>query len=118
MGPRKKKRINVSGVVLTATPYKEQLKIQQTPKTNTHKRKLVATKEKSNKEKKKKENEGKKTKINEEKCHPKTNEKCRTGHQICCLVCDENYDADWIQCKTCEGWAHEDCATITDVNYY
>ncbi|KAG5895701.1 hypothetical protein JTB14_021394 [Gonioctena quinquepunctata] len=40
MGPRKKKRINVSGVVLTATatPYKEQLKIQQTPKINTHKR--------------------------------------------------------------------------------
>ncbi|KAG5876807.1 hypothetical protein JTB14_014137 [Gonioctena quinquepunctata] len=35
-GTTKEKQNNVSGVVLTATPYKEQLKIQQTPKTNTH----------------------------------------------------------------------------------
>ncbi|KAG5877879.1 hypothetical protein JTB14_028078 [Gonioctena quinquepunctata] len=60
MGPRKKYRINVSGVVLTATPYKEQLKIQQTLKTNTHKHKLVATKEQSNKEKKKERERGQK----------------------------------------------------------
>ncbi|KAG5888603.1 hypothetical protein JTB14_037815 [Gonioctena quinquepunctata] len=47
---------------------------------------------KSNKEKKKRENEGKKKKIKKGKCDLKTNEKCRTGHQICCLVCNKNYD--------------------------
>ncbi|KAG5862465.1 hypothetical protein JTB14_019950 [Gonioctena quinquepunctata] len=55
MGPRKKKRINVSGVVLTVTPYKEQLKIQQTPKTNTHQRQLVATKEQRTRKKEERE---------------------------------------------------------------
>lgn len=35
-----------------------------------------------------------------------------------CIVCGESYEEGWIQCKTCEGWAHELCAEIDDPLFY
>lgn len=35
-----------------------------------------------------------------------------------CIVCGESYEENWIQCKTCEGWAHELCAEIDDPLFY
>lgn len=41
-----------------------------------------------------------------------------TDEKVDCLVCGENYEESWIQCKTCEGWTHELCANIDDTLYY
>jgi len=35
-----------------------------------------------------------------------------------CLVCGENFDEQWIQCFGCKRWAHEECADISDTDYY
>lgn len=35
-----------------------------------------------------------------------------------CLVCGENHEEAWIQCKTCKLWAHEDCADLNDSQHY
>ncbi|KAG8255451.1 hypothetical protein J6590_092472, partial [Homalodisca vitripennis] len=29
-----------------------------------------------------------------------------------CIICGENFNEDWIQCSTCKGWAHENCADL------
>jgi hypothetical protein len=29
-----------------------------------------------------------------------------------CIICSETLDEDWIQCLSCGGWAHENCADI------
>lgn len=39
-----------------------------------------------------------------------------TGYE--CLVCGQSYDESWIQCRSCEEWAHEECADVTDDLYY
>lgn len=31
-----------------------------------------------------------------------------------CVVCLEDYDEDWIQCTSCQGWAHEACADVPE----
>lgn len=29
-----------------------------------------------------------------------------------CIICGESFDEDWIQCSSCKGWSHEDCAEL------
>lgn len=31
-----------------------------------------------------------------------------------CIICGESFDEDWIQCTTCQGWIHEQCASVED----
>lgn len=35
-----------------------------------------------------------------------------------CIICQEEFDEDWIQCSTCKGWAHEECASIDPADVY
>ena len=35
-----------------------------------------------------------------------------------CIVCNEAYDEDWIQCQKCKKWAHEACADLNNPLYY
>ncbi|CAK8681951.1 unnamed protein product [Clavelina lepadiformis] len=35
-----------------------------------------------------------------------------------CLVFGDSADEDWIQCKNCKEWAHEECADISDSNVH
>ncbi|KAG8239746.1 hypothetical protein J437_LFUL017387 [Ladona fulva] len=35
-----------------------------------------------------------------------------------CIICGESFDEDWIQCNTCKGWAHEQCANVEDTLFY
>jgi len=41
-----------------------------------------------------------------------------TDKDYCCLVCGENFEEAWVQCKVCNEWAHEECADLSDSNYY
>lgn len=31
-----------------------------------------------------------------------------------CVVCLEDHDEDWIQCSSCQEWAHEACADVPE----
>jgi len=34
-------------------------------------------------------------------------------------VCDDDREEEaWIQCNSCQDWAHEESADITDVDFY
>ena len=35
-----------------------------------------------------------------------------------CIMCEENFDEDWIQCFTCRDWAHESCVEIDSMSDY
>lgn len=63
---------------------------------------------------------------NEKKTNTKTTKskktkKEATNAEVCkiyCLVCGDDCDEGWIQCCTCKEWAHEDCADLTDADFY
>lgn len=35
-----------------------------------------------------------------------------------CIICDETFEEDWIQCRLCNGWAHENCADLESSALY
>ncbi|GBM95169.1 hypothetical protein AVEN_199153-1 [Araneus ventricosus] len=39
-------------------------------------------------------------------------EKKERGEETHCIICAETFEEDWIQCRICEGWAHENCADL------
>ncbi|GBO01900.1 hypothetical protein AVEN_95759-1 [Araneus ventricosus] len=34
------------------------------------------------------------------------------GEESNCIVCAETFEEDWIQCRICEDWVHENCADL------
>ncbi|KAJ4437385.1 hypothetical protein ANN_17529, partial [Periplaneta americana] len=49
----------------------------------------------------------------------KTTKKNDEKEETTCIFCGESHDEDWIQCSSCQMWAHEACASIpeTSVTY-
>ncbi|GBM27418.1 hypothetical protein AVEN_202174-1 [Araneus ventricosus] len=39
-------------------------------------------------------------------------EKREGGEEAQCFICAETFEEDWIQCRICEGWAHENCSDL------
>ncbi|KAJ4442469.1 hypothetical protein ANN_04055 [Periplaneta americana] len=37
-----------------------------------------------------------------------------TKKETTCIFCGESHDEDWVQCSSCQMWAHEDCANIPE----
>ena len=37
-----------------------------------------------------------------------------TNQETVCVVCLETNEEDWIQCSSCQKWAHEACADISE----
>ncbi|PSN31343.1 hypothetical protein C0J52_24729 [Blattella germanica] len=35
-----------------------------------------------------------------------------------CLICNETFEEDWVQCCTCGGWAHVGCADSDNIMYF
>ncbi|KAJ8886190.1 hypothetical protein PR048_012399, partial [Dryococelus australis] len=33
-----------------------------------------------------------------------------------CILCGEDFEEDWIQCKDCGGWVHEECASANETD--
>jgi len=101
--PNAKRRKTTKATLLTSSP---------------HKRSINATLEKTGPKKSNRLSKQKK------KAKPKTPRKTKSktvasrGSTDACLVCGETTNEDWIQCCRCSRWAHEDCADITDLNYY
>lgn len=116
-GNRRKKKFNASGVNLTGTPYKDQLIIQQAPKTKTDVKKKKLGKRGLTNQGTNQSKEHKKLGIAKKrnKGHGK---KPQDENKTDCLVCGEDYEEDWIMCHICKRWAHESCADLTDANYY
>lgn len=97
-GPRRTKKFKVSGVILTSTPYKDQLEIQKTtkPKTDVKKKKLAKRnlmEEETNESKKQK-------KVDEKTKQRRAKE--AQDDKTECLICGESYDEDWIMCHICK----------------
>ncbi|XP_026762195.2 uncharacterized protein LOC131843013 [Achroia grisella] len=119
-GPRNvTSRKRRKAAILTDTPEKEALSLEQ---ENKKKKKMVSRKKavsKKNKQVKKKilqekdtnKNKQVKRKIIQEKDTSSSSEE----EECLCLECCESF-ADsvagegWIQCNTCKGWAHDKCA--------
>jgi len=53
------------------------------------------------------------------KTEDKTKKKGTEATKTYCLVCGDDHEEEaWIQCNRCQEWAHEECADITDVDFY
>ncbi|GBN42313.1 hypothetical protein AVEN_235946-1 [Araneus ventricosus] len=45
-------------------------------------------------------------------------EKREGGEKTHCIICAENFEEDWIQCRICGGWAHENCDDLGGNNLF
>jgi len=97
-----KKRLSVrrrrtqKSETLTSSPFKNELK-----EKNKDSRKMPKT----TKKKKDKSLSNKESPTPEPRSHDQETE---------CNICGESFDVEWIQCNTCEDWAHE--AACVDMN--
>ncbi|KAJ4427599.1 hypothetical protein ANN_25247 [Periplaneta americana] len=46
----------------------------------------------------------------------KTTKKNDKKEETTCIFCGESHDEDWIQCSSCQMWAHEACASIPETS--
>jgi len=35
-----------------------------------------------------------------------------------CIICEESFDEEWIQCNTCKDWANDVCVDINPADLY
>lgn len=126
-----RKRKSEKSEILTSSPVKNML----IAKKDEEKKKEATKQIKKQKQFAKPQTKLKQTKSNEKKGNeprprPKTKKakvidyhnptpgSSKDKTDVDCVVCGESYEANWIQCKTCEGWAHELCAEIDDPLFY
>ena len=99
MNPGTKRRKSSSAIILTSSPHKNTLKRRENDRPMT----VATPKRKRGAAQKTKQKRGRKT---------------ENKQNSICLVCGYSADEDWIQCKKCKEWAHEECADIQDAKYY
>lgn len=92
--------LEISSTILTSSP---------------HKRAVLAISKKSKPQQPRKSKQTKKSKQPQKKSSSKSSASELTDF---CLVCGESNDEDWIQCKRCRDWVHEDCADISNPRFY
>jgi hypothetical protein len=97
--PKSRKKRSESGAVLTGTTHKESLNrsnIVGSLGAKPKRKRLFAT----------------------AKTVAQNKQKVTSAEETCCLVCGETYGEDWIQYEKCKRWSREECAEVTDKDYY
>lgn len=118
-----RKRKSQKSEILTSTPYKNMVEDNlQSKKRNTVSsrptilkcKKKLMTSEPDKSTTKQKEPDKSTTKQK-----PSSSAALEAEDDTECLFCGENFQDNWIQCCSCKGWAHEDCADTdpSDVFY-
>lgn len=127
--------------ILTSTPYKSQLEQRMKEKeekkiiaeakkkireenrmikdakrklkfANNSEPKIKKSRKSARKQKQKKESPLKVEEKSPQSNQGQLDEVKDVGEGINCIICNENFQEDWIQCNICEGWAHENCADL------
>lgn len=118
-----KARKSVGSVVLTSTPYKNQLEEERQKKEEEQERKALRaqkrTEEKGNQKQKNKRPRIKNAKVTQTRKQDESGEETDVEEDVECLLCTETFfesveGEGWVQCVSCQRWAHEQCAGIDE----
>lgn len=111
-----RKRKSERSEILTSSPYKITVQEKENEKSQKEQKKGMGNKYKTEIEKK-----GKQTKCVQAKGKNSYNDKKKEPltvisnmEKTTCVVCLEDHDEDWIQCSSCQEWAHEACADVPE----
>jgi len=120
-----KRRLSLPATVLTASPYKKQLRES---KASQQKKKEIPTgpaKRKTNKPRSKSADQSKKQKqeskgsTQPEAKKRKICSKSEDTESYKCYVCGENFEDEvWIQCDGCSIWGHEACVDLSHAEHF
>lgn len=101
-----RKRRAEKSEVLTSTPFKNELEEKNKNKAKGVKKNLsenvILVEKKIAQEQKKKKAHKEKTKETQE----------QENGETYCVICQECFDEDWIQCCECKNWVHEACSDV------
>jgi hypothetical protein len=102
--------------ILTSSPYKIAAEEKENEKNIKEKKKEMGMKFKTAINDKGKVTTNVKAKGKSDSKAKKKNPLTETSNteKTTCVVCLEDHDEDWIQCISCQGWAHEECADIPE----
>lgn len=119
-----KSRKSGGTIILTSTPYKDQLLEEQQKKEKQAEKKLLKNKNKLVEKKEKNKRPGVRKYGNnkrrkQDKIDEKSLEESEVEDDTECLICTETFlqshsGEGWVQCSICYGWAHNECAGIDD----
>lgn len=102
--------------ILTSSPYKKAATEKENEKNLKDKKKEIGAKFQTAIKEKGKRTKGLKSK-GKSGSNPKEREpltEMQNTESTTCVVCLEDHNEDWIQCSSCQGWAHEACADIPE----
>lgn len=125
---KRQKKTTAAAVVLTSTPYKEDLQEKKRKALPQIKRKPKVLKREKAVEKasvdlfsateKKNPNKKGKAPVRDQSPEETDSEDSQSNDELC-IFCNESYfnskpNEGWAQCQRCSKWAHEQCAGIED----
>ncbi|XP_045457552.1 tigger transposable element-derived protein 6-like [Melitaea cinxia] len=110
-----RKRKSEKSEILTSSPYKIIVEEKENEKNIKEKQKILGLKFNTTLAEKGKQTKGLMIKgKNRKKKEPLTQIPEPDNDKTTCVVCLEDHNEDWIQCSSCNGWAHEACADIPE----
>jgi hypothetical protein len=126
--PASKNRARGQTVVLTSSPYKQQLENHKSVLSKTSATPVTKCRKKSEARKKrevtsrKKCEPGRKRKLSLSSKRQNKRKHPMDDTDAACLFCQDKFSSStageqWIQCIVCGQWAHVDCAGSDDVHY-